>query len=80
MSALRSFAHPDGPPDEKESCASLQDVAAQVLILDDIGELFVHVSGVHLDVFLFQVGRFKRKLIEHFFQNSMQPPRADIFR
>src|SRR5260370_30172640 len=33
----------------------LQDVAAQVLVLDDIGELFVHVSGVDRDVLFFVV-------------------------
>src|SRR6266852_1066507 len=57
----------------------LKDVAAQVLVLDDIGELFVHVGSIDLDVFLFQVGGFKGKLVEHFFQNGVQAAGANIF-
>jgi len=37
-------------------CA-LENVPAQVLVLDDIGELFLDVSGIHFHVFLFQFGR-----------------------
>src|SRR5580700_2721324 len=38
----------------------LQNVAAQILILDDFGELLVHVCRIDLHIFLFQVRRFKR--------------------
>src|SRR5215469_12634800 len=57
----------------------LQDVAAQVLILDNVGELFVHIGGIDLDVFLFQVGGFEGKLVENFFENGVKAARADIF-
>ena len=57
----------------------LQNVAAQILILDDVGELLVHVGGVDLDVLLLQVGRFEGKFIENFFQNGVQAARADVF-
>src|SRR5579864_6202955 len=39
----RNQARPDQP-------ASLQDVAAQVLILDNVGELLVDVRGIDLDI------------------------------
>src|SRR6266436_952524 len=57
----------------------LQDVAAQVLVLDDIRELLGDVSGVYLHILLFEVRRFKRNLVEHFFKNGVQTPGADVF-
>src|SRR2546426_2621026 len=58
----------------------LQNVAAQILVLDDIRELLGNVGGVHFYVLLLQVGRFERNFIENFFEDGVQAPRADIFR
>src|SRR5580704_14336510 len=49
----------------------LQNVAAQILIFDDIRELFLHVGRVDLEGFLFHFGRFEGNLFEHFFQNGV---------
>ncbi len=56
-----------------------QNVAAEVLILDDVGKLLLHVGRVDLEGFLFHLGRFEGNFLEHFFQNRVQPARADIF-
>jgi len=57
----------------------LQDVAAQVLVLYDFGELFVHVGGIDLDVFLFEIGSLEGKFVKNLFQNSVQATGADVF-
>src|SRR5271157_639633 len=58
----------------------LQDIAAQVLVLDDIGELLVDVGRVDLHIFLFQIRGFEGKLVENLFKNGVQAARADVFR
>ena len=45
----------------------LQDVAAQVLVFDDIGELPVHVGRIHFDVFLLEVRSLEGQLVENLF-------------
>src|SRR6266851_5248286 len=57
----------------------LQDVAAQVLVLDDVRELLGDVSGIYLHILLFEVGRFKRDFVENFFKNGVQTAGADVF-
>src|SRR6266851_5691477 len=57
----------------------LQNLAAQILVLDDIRELLGNVGGVHLYVLFLQVGRFERNFVENLFENGVQAPRADIF-
>src|ERR1700682_6438727 len=57
---------------------TLQDVAAQVLILDNVRELLMHVRGVDLDIFLLQVGSFEGEFVENFLENSVQAASADI--
>src|SRR2546423_6386853 len=57
-----------------------QDVATQVLILDDFGELFMDIRGIYFDIFLFQIRRLEGKLVENFFENGVQTSSADIFR
>src|SRR5579863_7307859 len=57
----------------------LQDVAAQILVLYDIGQLFVDVRGIDLDGLFLEVRRFERQFIENFFHDGVQPARADIF-
>ncbi len=37
----------------------LENVPAQVLILDDVGKLFGHEGGVDFHVLLLEVGRFE---------------------
>src|SRR5947209_6406949 len=57
----------------------LQDVAAQILVLDDIRELLADVSGVNLHVLFLQVRRFERDFVEHFLEDGVQTPGADVF-
>src|SRR6266404_5945560 len=57
----------------------LQDVAAQVLVLDNVGELLVHVGGVDLNIFLLEVGGFEGELVENFFEDGMQAAGANVF-
>src|SRR5467141_3924278 len=57
----------------------LQDVAAQILVLDDVRELFGDVGGVNLHVFLLEVGRFERDFVENFFEDGVQAAGADVF-
>ena len=56
-----------------------QDVSAEVLILDDIGQLLLHVGGIYAHGFLFQVRPLKRNLVQEFFHNGMQPSCSDVF-
>src|SRR5215469_9419265 len=55
-----------------------EDVTAQILVLYDVGELLVDVRRIHLHAFLLEVRCLEGKLIEHFFENRMQPAGADI--
>src|SRR5579864_2835050 len=50
----------------------LKDIAAQILILGDVGELFGDVDGVHLDVLFLQFRRLERNFVEHAFEDGMQ--------
>src|SRR5581483_4376812 len=45
---------------------SSQDVPAEVLVLNDIGQLFLDVGGVHAHVLLLQIRAFERDLIRSF--------------
>src|SRR5467141_2240177 len=56
-----------------------QDVAAQILVLDDVRELLGDVGGVNLHVFLFEIGRFERDFVENFFEDGVQAAGADVF-
>jgi len=58
----------------------LQNVAAQVLVLDDVRELFGNVSGIDLHVLFLQVWRFEGNLVEHFFENGVKATGAYVFR
>src|SRR5580704_18645066 len=58
---------------------SLQDITAQILILDDIRKLFGHVGGIHFHILFLQVWRFEGKFIENLLEDGMQPPRTDVF-
>src|SRR5882762_7478245 len=57
----------------------LQNVAAQILVLDDVCELLGDVGGVNFHILFLEVGRFKRNFVKNFFENGVQAPRADIF-
>src|SRR6516164_5964979 len=59
-------------------CLRLEDVTAEILVLDDVGELLVHVARIDLHRLFFQVRRLEGKLIQHLFENRMQPARPDI--
>ena len=63
----------------RESQNKLENIAAQVLILGDLGKLFGHVGRIDLDVFLLQLRSFEGDFIEHALQDGMQAARADIF-
>src|SRR4029077_15656860 len=50
----------------------LQNVAAQVLVLDDVRELFGNVSGVNLHVLFLQVRRFEGDFVEYLFEDGVK--------
>src|SRR5467141_5275062 len=56
-----------------------QDVAAQILVLDDVRELLGDVGAVNLHVFLLEVGRFERDFVENFFEDGVEAAGADVF-
>src|SRR5947209_9853746 len=56
-----------------------EDVAAQVLVLDNVGELFADVGGINLHRLFLQLRRLKGNFVQYFFEDGVQPPRADIF-
>src|SRR5579863_219411 len=57
-----------------------QNIPAEVLILDDLGQLLAHVGRVHLHGLLLQVRSLEGNLFQQLFENGMQPPRPDILR
>src|SRR5216110_1391530 len=57
----------------------LQDVAAQILVLDDVRKLLGNVGGVNLHVFLLEVGRFERDFVQNFFEDGVEAPSANVF-
>ena len=60
-------------------CRELQDVAAQILVLDDVRKLLGNVGGVNLHVFLLEVGRFERDFVQNFFEDGVEAAGADVF-
>src|SRR5260370_22256212 len=58
---------------------SSEDVAAQVLLLDNSGALFADVGGVNLHRLFLQLRRLKGNFVQHFFKDSVQTPSSDIF-
>src|SRR5947208_11122372 len=57
----------------------LQDVAAQILVLDDVRKLLGNVGGVNLHVFLLEVGRFERDFVQNFFEDGVEAASANVF-
>src|SRR5262249_9648545 len=72
-----SWTMDHGPCDRDQS---LEDVAAEVLVLDDLGEHFLDVGGINADRFLLQIRTFERNLVQKLLHNRMQPSGADVFR
>src|SRR5713226_2212941 len=56
-----------------------ENVAAQVLVLDDVRELLGNVSAVNLHVLFLQVRRFEGNFIEYFFEDGVKAAGADVF-
>src|SRR6202158_1013308 len=56
-----------------------EDVAAQILVLDDVRELLRDVGAVNLHVFLLEVGRFERDFVQNFFEDGVEAAGADVF-
>src|SRR4029077_4941410 len=56
-----------------------EDVAAQILVLDDVRELFGNVSAVNLHVLFLQVRRFEGIFVEYLFEDGVKAAGADIF-
>ena len=57
----------------------LEDVAAQVLVLYDVGELGADVVGIYFYRFFLQVRAFEGDLFEQLLHDGVQPARADVF-
>src|SRR5205807_10551222 len=60
-------------------CRELQDVAAQILVLDDVRKLLGYIGGVNLHVFLLEVGRFERDFVQNFFEDGVESASANVF-
>src|SRR2546425_2234839 len=56
-----------------------EDIAAEILVLDDVRELLGDVGGINLHVFLLEVGRFERDFVQNFFEDGVQAAGADVF-
>ena len=57
---------------------SLENISAQILILDDIGELLADVVSIHSNRLFLQIRPFERHFLQQLFHNGMQPPGADV--
>ena len=60
--------------------ADLQNIPAEVLILDDVGQLLAHVGDVDFHVLLLQIRPVERNVFEQLLQNGVQAARADVLR
>src|SRR5579864_7974070 len=58
----------------------LEDVAAQVLILDYISELLLDERRVDFDAAFLHVRCVEGNFLKNFFENGVQAARADVFR
>src|SRR5207244_7847429 len=66
------------PGDKDQGSPASQNVAAEVLVLNDLGQLLLDVSGVDAHGLLLEIRSFERDLIQKLFHDGMQAPRADI--
>ena len=57
---------------------TLQDVAREVLVLRQVGELPVHEGCIDLDRRTTAVGGLEGDLLQHPFHDGVQSPRADV--
>src|SRR5579864_8244997 len=57
----------------------LQDVAAQVVVFDNVRELFLNVGRVHFYSFLLHFRRFEGDFLQDFFEDGVQAARSDVF-
>src|SRR5262249_16526509 len=58
----------------------LQNVAAEILILHDVGKHLLDVCRIDSDGFLFKVRPLERDLVEKLFHDRVQAARPDVFR
>jgi hypothetical protein len=58
----------------------LENIPAQVLVLDDVRKLFSYIHRIDADRLLFQVRASEGNLFQHFLHDGMKTPGADIFR
>ena len=58
----------------------LQDVFAQIAILDDILDFFYDILAVDFHLAVFQVGSLVGNVLHDFFHDGVQAAGADIFR
>src|SRR5215470_1371806 len=50
----------------------LQNVSAEVFILDNVSEHLLNIEGVNHLMFLFEIRAFERDFVEHFLQDRVQ--------
>src|SRR5271156_6309029 len=58
----------------------LQNIAREILVLDDLVEAPMNVRGIDHQLAIGQLGRVERQLFEQPLEDSMQSARANIFR
>ncbi len=58
---------------------ALEYIARHIAVGDDIFELVVDVCRVDIDRFARMFIRSERNIVEHFFHDRVEPPRADVF-
>src|SRR6478609_8566176 len=55
-----------------------QNIPAEVLILDDVGQLLAHVDRIYFYVLAFEVRTVEGNLFEQFLEDRMQSPSTDV--
>src|ERR1700722_4463032 len=55
-----------------------ENISAQVLIFDNIGELLAHIVSIYFNSLFFQIRPFERHFLQQFFHDRVQTPGADI--
>ena len=58
----------------------LEDISAQVFVLDNIDQLFIYIFFVNRHIFLLHVRCIERYILEKFLQDGMESSCADVLR
>src|SRR5262245_58987107 len=73
------YHNPQSGEEAQEWRGASQDIAAEVLVLDDIGKHLLDVGCINTKRFLLQIRTFERNLIKKLFHDGVKAPRANVF-